>query len=85
MNDGVITSGGTEKSSTNLTSKYLSFNGENPIEDENSDEDIPDELKRDFVDEEDDYHSVYDAGAPNHTSTPRRYIIINIDFFENKM
>ena len=75
MNDGIITSGkdGHPDKGNDQANKYESFNTENPIDD-NSDEDIPEELKRDFVDEEDDYHSVYDGvtGTPNHTSTPRR-------------
>ena len=75
MNDGVITSG-PEKGQFSFKNpqNYDIFNTENPLEDENSDEDIPEELKRDFVDEEDDLASVYDgvSGIPNHTSTPRR-------------
>ena len=65
MKDGVITSGKLEGHNIDI------FDTENPLEDENSDEDVPDELKRDFVDEEDEFSSAYD-GIPNHTSTPRR-------------
>ena len=74
MNDGVITSGEDTNPTKGNDQVHKSFNAENPIDDENSDEDVPDELKRDFVDEEDDYHSVYDGVTltPNHTSTPRR-------------
>lgn len=75
MNDGVITSG-PGKGQHSLKNQQNSdiFNTENPMDDENSDEDIPEELKRDFVDEEDEFSSVYDcvSGIPNHTSTPRR-------------
>ena len=68
MKDGVITSG-EEK-----THQVDVFATENPMDDENSDEDVPEELKREFVDEEDEFSSVYDtvSGTPNHTSTPRR-------------
>ena len=75
MNDGVITSGNaTEATGKNQNNNYDLFDTENPMDDENSDEDVPDELKREFVEEEDEYQSVYDGikGAPNHTSTPRR-------------
>ena len=54
-------------------SDFELFKAENPIED-NSDEDVPEELKRDFVDEEDDNVFEYGGitGTPNHTSTPAR-------------
>ena len=75
MNDGVITSGNNRKAVTDQQKHdYDLFDTENPMDDDNSDEDVPDELKREFVEEDDEYHSVYDGikGAPNHTSTPRR-------------
>ena len=68
MKDGVITSGKEKGENFDI------FNTENPIDDDNSDDEVPEELKRDFVDEEDEFSSVYDgvSGVPNHTSTPRR-------------
>ena len=68
MKDGVITSGEEKNHQVDV------FATENPMYDENSDEDVPEELKREFVDEEDEFSSVYDtvSGTPNHTSTPRR-------------
>ena len=75
MNDGVITSGNNRQAMTDQQKRdYDLFDTENPMDDDNSDEDVPDELKREFVEEDDEYHSVYDGikGATNHTSTPRR-------------
>ena len=51
MKDGVITSGKEKGENFDV------FNTDNSIDDDNSDDEVPEELKRDFVDEEDEFSS----------------------------
>ena len=80
LNDGIITSGACS-SRDHEEAELHNNNAKNAIynfdhDDDYSDEDIPEELKKDFVDEGDEDCMVYTgfSAPPNHTSTPARYI-----------